>query len=185
MSDVEVSVRRFFEEVWNQGNVAAAADFLAAEFTSHNTVDVTVLGPSDYGQSVLDYRVAFPDLRTTLEDVFASGDRVAVREPIAAPTAVTSWADPPPVGRSHRHGLRSSVSNPARPWRAGWRWTHGDCWTKSPDTSTRRSWCRPPGAGPFSQIANPYPRAQSSAGRFTGGRRVAERWITQEGLGAS
>ena len=79
VSDVEVSVRRFFEQVWNQGNVAAAADFLADEFTSHNTVDVTVLGPSDYGQSVLAYRVAFPDLRTTLEDVFASGDRVAVR----------------------------------------------------------------------------------------------------------
>ena len=28
---------------------------------------------------MLDYRVAFPDLRTTLEDVFTSGDKVAVR----------------------------------------------------------------------------------------------------------
>ena len=79
MLEVEVSVRRFFEEVWNQGNVAAAGEFLAAEFTSHNTVDVTVLGPGDYGRSVLEYRTAFPDLRTTLEDVFAAGDRVAVR----------------------------------------------------------------------------------------------------------
>src|SRR3954451_12079868 len=79
MSEVETAVRRFFEEVWNEGNVAAAGDFLAAEFVSHNTVDVNVLGPDEYGRSVLGYREAFPDSRTTLEDVFAAGDRLAVR----------------------------------------------------------------------------------------------------------
>ena len=79
MADPEADVRRFFEEVWNQGNVVAAGDFLAAEFTSHNTFDVAILGPDDYGRAVLDYRTAFPDLTVTLEDVFASGDRVAVR----------------------------------------------------------------------------------------------------------
>jgi predicted ester cyclase len=79
VSDVERAVRRFFDEVWNNGNVAAAADFLAAGFVSHNTVDVTVLGPQEYGRSVVGYREAFPDHVTTLEDVFAVGDRVAVR----------------------------------------------------------------------------------------------------------
>jgi predicted ester cyclase len=79
MANLEANVRRFFEEVWNQGNVAATKDFLAAEFTSHNTFDVTILGPHEYGRAVLDYRTAFPDLTVTLEDVFASGDRVAVR----------------------------------------------------------------------------------------------------------
>jgi len=76
---VEAAVRRFFEDVWNKGNADAAADFLADEFTSHNTVDVTVLGPDEYGQSVLGFREAFPDLVTTLEDVLSVGDRVAVR----------------------------------------------------------------------------------------------------------
>ena len=79
MASLEANVRRFFEEVWNQGNVVAAEDFLAAEFTSHNTFDVTMLGPDEYGRAVLDYRTAFPDLTVTLEDVFGSGDRVAVR----------------------------------------------------------------------------------------------------------
>ena len=79
MSEVEAAVRRFFEEVWIKGNVTAAGDFLAAEFVSHNTVDVRVLGPDEYGRSVLGYRAAFPDLQTTLEDVFAVRDRVAVR----------------------------------------------------------------------------------------------------------
>jgi predicted ester cyclase len=79
MADAEADVRRFFDEVWNQGNAAAAEDFLAAEFTSHNAFDVTILGPDQYGRAVLEYRAAFPDLTVTLEDVFASGDRVAVR----------------------------------------------------------------------------------------------------------
>ncbi len=79
MSDVENAVRRFFQRVWNQGDVEAAGDFLAPEFISHNTFDVTISGPTEYGQAVLQYRQAFPDLVTTLEDVFAVGDRVAVR----------------------------------------------------------------------------------------------------------
>jgi len=79
MANLEADVRRFFDEVWNKGNVTAAGDFLAAEFTSHNTFDVAILGPTEYGRAVLDYRTAFPDLTVTLEDVFAVADRVAVR----------------------------------------------------------------------------------------------------------
>jgi steroid delta-isomerase-like uncharacterized protein len=79
MSDVETAVRRFFQRVWNEGDVEAAADFLAPEFASHNSFGVKIFGPIEYGQSVLEYRKVFPDLVTTLEDVFASGDRVAVR----------------------------------------------------------------------------------------------------------
>ena len=44
MANLEANVRRFFEEVWNQGNVVVADEFLAAEFTSHNNFDVTILG---------------------------------------------------------------------------------------------------------------------------------------------
>ena len=99
MADAEADVRRFFDEVWNQGNAAAAGDFLAAEFTSHNAFDVTILGPDQYGRAVLDYRAAFPDLTVTLEDVFASatGSRSAVS--IAVRTRVSSWVALPPGGR--------------------------------------------------------------------------------------
>jgi len=79
MSDVETTVRSFFQRVWNEGVVEAAGDFLAPEFTSHNAFNVTISGPTEYGQGVLQFRRAFPDLVTTLEDVFAIGDRVAVR----------------------------------------------------------------------------------------------------------
>ena len=98
MADPEADVRRFFEEVWNQGNVAAAGDFLAAEFTSHNTFDVAILGPDGYGRAVLDYRRAFPDLTVTLEDVFAAGDRVAVRGIDRGTHLGEFMGAPPPAG---------------------------------------------------------------------------------------
>ena len=81
MSDDELraAVRRFFDEVWNKGNVGETGAFLASEFVSHNTFDVRIVGPSEYGGAVTAYRAAFPDLHTTLEDVLVDGDRVAVR----------------------------------------------------------------------------------------------------------
>ena len=60
MSDVETAVRNFFQRVWNEGEVEAAGDFLAPEFISHNPFDVTLRGPTEYGQGVLQYRQAFP-----------------------------------------------------------------------------------------------------------------------------
>ena len=81
MSDDELrtAVRRFFEEVWNKGNVSETDAFLAPEFVSHNSFAVRIVGPREYGAAVTDYRVAFPDLHTTLEDVLVDGDRVVVR----------------------------------------------------------------------------------------------------------
>src|SRR4051794_3665065 len=81
MSDDELraAARRFFDEVWNKGNVGEADMFLAEGFVSHNTLDVRIVGPGEYGRAVSDYRAAFPDLHTTLEDVLVDGDRVAVR----------------------------------------------------------------------------------------------------------
>jgi steroid delta-isomerase-like uncharacterized protein len=75
----EAAVRRFFEEVWNQGNVAAAHAFLAPDFVSHNSLNVEILGPETYAKSVLVFRGAFPDFHTTIEDVIAAKDRVVVR----------------------------------------------------------------------------------------------------------
>ncbi len=81
MSDDELraAARRFFDEVWNKGHVGETEVFLAPGFVSHNTVDVRIVGPREYAAAVSDYRAAFPDLHTTLEDVLVDGDRVVVR----------------------------------------------------------------------------------------------------------
>jgi len=76
---IEFAVRHFFEDVWNGGDVSKVVDFLAEDFVSHNTLGVVIMGPDQYGRAVGAYRLAVPDLVVTLEDVFVSGDRVAVR----------------------------------------------------------------------------------------------------------
>ncbi|MCW2848125.1 MAG: hypothetical protein JWR90_2099 [Marmoricola sp.] len=76
--EVEAAVR-FFDEVRNKGNVDPTDRFLAADFINHNTFDVRIVGPRDYGEAVTAYRAAFPDLHTTLEDVLVDGDRIVVR----------------------------------------------------------------------------------------------------------
>ncbi len=71
-------VQRFFDEVWNGGNVAL--DELVAEgYTSHNKLEIEVLGPAGIKAAVLAQRTAFPDLHTTIEDLVAEGDKVVVR----------------------------------------------------------------------------------------------------------
>ena len=77
--ELKAAVRRFFDEVWNRGNVEAAGDFLAPEFVAHNFLDVHIVGPREYGEAVTAYRAVFPDFHTTLEDVLVDGDRVVVR----------------------------------------------------------------------------------------------------------
>ena len=77
--EIEPAVRRFFEDVWNAGDVSAVGAFLGEGFVSHNTMDVVIEGADQYAAGVLYYRRAVPDLVVTLEDVLVDGDRVAVR----------------------------------------------------------------------------------------------------------
>jgi steroid delta-isomerase-like uncharacterized protein len=77
--DNKAAARSFFEEVWNKGDVAQAASFLAPGFVSHNSLGITMRTIDDYRQALVAYRRAFPDLVTTVEDVIAAGDRVVVR----------------------------------------------------------------------------------------------------------
>jgi len=81
MSDDELraAARRFFDEVWNKGNVGETEAFLAPDFVSHNSLGVRIVGPRAYAGEVTDFRAAFPDLHTTLEDVLVDGERVVVR----------------------------------------------------------------------------------------------------------
>lgn len=101
MADEEnkAAVRRFFQVVWNDGNVAEAASFLAPKFVSHNSFGISLVGPEEYGQAVLAYRSAFPDLVTTVEDALADGDRVAVRGTDRG-THLGTFMGYPPTGRS-------------------------------------------------------------------------------------
>jgi steroid delta-isomerase-like uncharacterized protein len=73
-------VRREEEELFSGGNLDAADEIYAADYVGHdpsNPEDVRGLEAAK--QAAADYRQAFPDLRVTVEDLIAEGDRVAAR----------------------------------------------------------------------------------------------------------
>jgi steroid delta-isomerase-like uncharacterized protein len=74
-------VRRYWEEVWNNGNLAVVDELIATDFDGHPLPGEPDFGRGPAGQKQLVgmYRTAFPDLRMTIEDLTAEGDRVAVR----------------------------------------------------------------------------------------------------------
>lgn len=80
--DNAVIVRRFYDEVVNQGDLAALADLAAPGFVEHTALAFPGhphTGPAAIEWFVTGFRTAFPDLRATVEDLVVSGDKVAAR----------------------------------------------------------------------------------------------------------
>jgi len=72
-------VRRFSDELWGQGDLAAADDVLAVDLIEHNPLPGQGAGREGHKQVVALFRSAFPDLQVTTEDLLEDGDRVALR----------------------------------------------------------------------------------------------------------
>ncbi len=72
--------RRYFEEVWNRGNVDALDELLASEYINHTpSTPNPPPGPSGLKPIVLGIRQAFPDLHYEIKDVVATDDAVVMR----------------------------------------------------------------------------------------------------------
>ena len=71
-------LRHLFEEVWNQGNLAAVDELFAADYVLHDPTHL-VRGPEGFKAYVSAFRAAFPDLHATVEDQIAEGNRAAMR----------------------------------------------------------------------------------------------------------
>ncbi len=72
--------RRLTEELWNKGNLAVVDELYATNFVSHGS-DIPGVTPDreGYKQFVTMSRTALPDFHTTVEDMFAEGDKVVQR----------------------------------------------------------------------------------------------------------
>ena len=84
--DNKAIARRFFEEVYNKGNVAAVDELLAPNIILHfdSPSDVPVsaemqLSLEGIKQVVSEFRTTFPDLHCTVELQVAEGDLVVTR----------------------------------------------------------------------------------------------------------
>ena len=73
--------RRYWEEVFNQKNLAAIDELCTADFVYHSASGL-IRGSGAFKQFLLMYFRAFPDLHILIEDQIAEGDKVVVRNTV-------------------------------------------------------------------------------------------------------
>ena len=95
--EYEALVRWFFEEAWGKGNLAAVDEYIAADYVEHTLPPGSQQGRDALKQFVAMYHEAFPDVKVTMHDIFARGDRVAYRWS-ASGTHLGEWMGIPPTG---------------------------------------------------------------------------------------
>jgi steroid delta-isomerase-like uncharacterized protein len=76
--DNKALVRRFYEEVFNQRNLALVDQLFTTNHVFHNP-PTTLHGREEFKQLLSVYITAFPDARFTVEEEIAEGERVASR----------------------------------------------------------------------------------------------------------
>jgi predicted ester cyclase len=89
--------RWWWEEVWLKGNVDATDEFMAPNYVDHPNLPGLPPGPEGMKQALTYYHSASPELEATIDDIFAAGDRVALRWSARA-THLGEWLDVPPTG---------------------------------------------------------------------------------------
>ncbi len=75
-------LRRWFDEVWNQGRAEAIDEMFAADGVAHglsDDVEKPLKGPADFKPFHEVFRGAFPNIEVVVEDMIAEGDKVAAR----------------------------------------------------------------------------------------------------------
>jgi steroid delta-isomerase-like uncharacterized protein len=77
--DNQALVRRYFEEVINQGKLAVIDEIVAPDYVGHVMGSPEVKGSEGLKQRLTMLRTAFPDVHIAVDDVVAAGDRVATR----------------------------------------------------------------------------------------------------------
>lgn len=71
--------RRFLEDVLTRGDVAAVDELLTPDFVDHQPFPGVPPTRDGLKQAIPLFRAAFPDGAFVVEDLFAEGDRVALR----------------------------------------------------------------------------------------------------------
>ena len=99
VEDNKAIAERFYREVWEAGNVDVALEVFADDYVRHDLRTTRAL-PGGTGQARIaaDFRVAFPDLRFTVDLLLGEGDLVAARW-TATGTHAGPWGAVEPTGR--------------------------------------------------------------------------------------
>lgn len=85
MSEIEKNKAiavRWFNEVWNEGQVATIDELYAPGGIAHGLADgkpIQIKGPSEFKKFHTKFREGLPDIHFDFLDVIAEGDRVVLR----------------------------------------------------------------------------------------------------------
>ena len=88
---------RFLEELWNQGKLDAVDDIVTNDIIIH-VAGRDIKGIENFKKFILGYRNAFPDIKFTIEEQIAQGDKVAERYTIRS-THQGELQGIPPTGK--------------------------------------------------------------------------------------
>src|SRR5438552_12760679 len=69
-------VRRYFDEVWNKGNMDATREFIHAHLSNHVAAPGAPAGSEGIKQGFTLFRGVFPDLHATIDHLIAEADMV-------------------------------------------------------------------------------------------------------------
>jgi steroid delta-isomerase-like uncharacterized protein len=93
------TIRRIYDELWNERNLALADDLIAEDATNYDTGIVPLpFGPDEMRGTIRTVTAAFPDNRHEIEEVIEDGDRVVLRCTLTG-THEGPFMGIPPTGR--------------------------------------------------------------------------------------
>jgi steroid delta-isomerase-like uncharacterized protein len=74
-------MRRWFQEVWNEGKTKTIYDLFAADGVGNGEHEdgSPLRGPAEFVPFVERIRGAFPDIKVVVQDAFGAGDKVVLR----------------------------------------------------------------------------------------------------------
>ena len=72
-------IRRYFDEVWNQGIIEVIDELVARDVSGQDAVIDETRTIEEVKELVVLFRTAFPDASYTVHDLIAEGDRVVAR----------------------------------------------------------------------------------------------------------
>ena len=99
MSERNKAIARDEFDVWNSGDLDRLDDLVAPDVVHHDPYDPNGAdGLEGLKRTIADYRAAFPDVRFTVEDQVAEGDKVVTRWRSTG-THDGEWMGRPPTGR--------------------------------------------------------------------------------------
>jgi predicted ester cyclase len=91
--------RRILEEIVTRGNMSLADELIAPDYVGHPTPPGMPPGREGLKLTFTMYLSAFPDMKTTIDDIFAEGDKVVFRATHSA-THKGEFMGIPPTGKS-------------------------------------------------------------------------------------